>query len=267
MVWGTAGDIGDRGKGVIVVTREEARVREAAEMIRASRFLIAFTGAGASTESGLPDFRSPGGLWRDQNPVLVASSWGLQRYPERFFAFYRTRLSKMRGAQPNRVHSILATWERQGLLRGVITQNVDGLHQKAGSRNVVELHGALGRAHCDACGRQHPASRLEERGIPRCACGGLVRPSVVLFGERLPTDAWDKAVYLTRRADVFLVVGSSLTVAPANLLPRMAAKVGRLVICNRDPTPLDPLAHVVLRGTAGDVLEEIDRLLRHFRLL
>lgn len=228
-----------------------------AQLIRQARHFVAFTGAGASTESGLPDFRSAQGLWRTL-PQEMASVEFMERHFDQFIDFYQQRLARLRGAQPNRVHRILAKWEREGLLKAVITQNVDGLHQRAGSVQVIPLHGDLDTCRCHACGRVYGADALRER---YCPCGGRLRPNVVLFGEMLPRDAWIRAHIEASSCDLMLVVGSSLEVYPAASLPELVADRGTLVIINRDPTPLDHQARLVFHETAGDVLERVDRYL------
>jgi len=234
-----------------------------AELIRgAEGAAVAFTGAGASTGSGLPDFRSPGGLWQQVDPYEVASIQALRSDPVGFYRFYRQRLRVLAGARPNRAHLALAALEAAGWLQGVITQNVDGLHQAAGSRRVVELHGTLTRAVCLRCRQEAPAEALDrevaaEEDLPRCpACGGLLKPGVVLFGEVLPERAFRAAETMARRARLMLVVGSSLVVTPAAWLPELAVGSGaRLAIVNREATPLDHLASLVIRADAGQVLQ------------
>mgnify|MGYP001256511141 CR=1 FL=1 len=232
-----------------------------ARLIRASRHLVAFTGAGASTESGLPDFRSSQGLWR-QVPQHMASVEFMERHFDEFIAFYRQRIAALRGARPNRVHRILARWEQEGLLKAVITQNVDGLHQLAGSRQVIPLHGDLRTCRCQRCHRVYLSEALL-RDIS-CTCGGRLRPNVVLFGEPLPAEAWTRAHLEASRCDLMLAVGSSLEVYPAASLPeavaeRATAGQAALVVINRDPTPLDHSARLVFHEAAGDVLERVDR--------
>ncbi len=238
-------------------------IHRAAALLLRGRANVVLTGAGASTESGLPDFRSPGGLWAGVDPARVASLSAFRRDPAAFFAFYRTRLEMLRHAAPNPAHRAIATLEARGHVQMVITQNVDGLHQQAGSREVVEVHGNLREARCTECGRIVPIAEmlagLEVGPVPRCGrCGGVLRPSVVLFEELLPLDAYTRAEEACRHCDVLLVVGSSLEVHPVAALPDLAVRrKARLVIVNRDPTPYDPVADVVLRGTAGPVLSQI----------
>ncbi len=241
-------------------------VEEAAALLRTARAAVAFTGAGVSTESGLPDFRSPGGLWAGTDPLRVASLSAFRRHPQEFYTFYRTRLALLRGARPNPAHLALARLEEAGALQAVITQNVDGLHQAAGSRRVLELHGSLRLAACPDCGRRRDITVLEEAlaagEIPRCdRCGQALKPDVVLFEELLPGDVFAEAEGLCGEADLLLVVGSSLQVTPAAFLPEVVlAHGGRLIIVNREPTPFDDAAAVVLPARAGDALPAIAAL-------
>lgn len=238
-------------------------VARAAAILRRARTAVALTGAGVSTESGLPDFRSPGGLWADVDPLRVASLTAFRRHPQEFYAFYRRRLSLLRRARPNPAHRALAHLERAGLLRAVITQNVDGLHQAAGSRRVLEIHGSLRHAACPGCGWRTDIAVLEEAldagTLPRCRrCASPLKPDVVLFEELLPLEVFTEAEQLCREADVLLVVGSSLQVTPAAFLPRIVLEQGGcLIIVNREPTPFDAEAAVVLRAAAGTILPAI----------
>lgn len=241
-------------------------VEQAAALLRGARAAVALTGAGVSTESGLPDFRSPGGLWAGGDPMRVASLTAFRRHPQEFYAFYETRLSRLRQAQPNPAHHALARLEQAGVLRAVITQNVDGLHYAAGSQRVLEIHGSLRRAACPECGWRADIAVLEQAlaagALPRCeTCGSPVKPDVVLFEELLPLEVFAEAERLCREADVLLVVGSSLQVTPAAYLPQTVLEHGGLlVIVNREPTPFDAAAAVVLRDAAGTVLPAIARL-------
>jgi NAD-dependent deacetylase len=238
-------------------------IERTAAVLSVGRRNVALTGAGMSTESGLPDFRSADGLWATVDPTRVASLSAFRRDPAAFYEFYRTRLSSLAAAAPNAGHSALARLEAMGTIGLVVTQNVDGLHQQAGSRDVVEVHGNLRECRCAGCGTVRPIGevtrRLDAGTVPRCeTCDGLLRPNVVLFGELLPVGAYERAEAACRGCDVLLVVGSSLEVYPVAGLPELAVHSGaRLVIVNRDPTPCDPLAEVVVRGNAGTVLPAI----------
>ncbi len=238
-------------------------VAAAVDLLRAARCPWAFTGAGVSTASGLPDFRSPGGLWAEIDPMAVASRSAFERRPETFYTFYRQRLEVLARAEPNSAHAALAALERSGRLRGVITQNVDGLHQAAGSSVVIELHGNLREAVCVVCATIRPIAviraALDTGTMPRCPdCGGMFKPNVVLFEDLLPMQPWLAAERAARASDVMLVVGSSLQVFPAASLPDETLDAGgRLIIVNREPTPFDGRAAVVIQGEAARILPEI----------
>lgn len=235
----------------------------AADLLRGARRAVALTGAGVSTESGLPDFRSSDGLWAGVDPSEVASRSALERHPEAFFAFYRERLARLAAASPNPAHRALAALERAGCLRAIITQNIDGLHQAAGSRAVVEIHGNLREAVCLGCGAtgsiEPLRAALAAGTLPRCGrCGGLLKPNVVLFEDPMPEAPWQAACEAARACDLMLVVGSSLQVTPAAYLPSYALEAGaRLVIVNREETPYDAAAAVTIRGDAGTVLPAV----------
>jgi len=241
-------------------------VEQAAAILAQGKPAVALTGAGMSTESGLPDFRSPGGLWGEYDPLEVATLSAFRRAPQKFYEFYRRRLARLADAAPNPGHRALADLESAGRLSAVITQNVDGLHQAAGSRRVIELHGNLREAACPDCGWIGPISIVTEAldcgGLPACPrCGGRVKPNVVLFGEMLPETAYLEAERACRDAGALLVVGSSLQVTPAAWLPEVAHRHGAAVmIINDAPTPLDHLARVILRGRAGDLLPAVARI-------
>jgi NAD-dependent protein deacetylase/lipoamidase len=238
-------------------------VSRIAAWLHAGRNNVVFTGAGASTESGLPDFRSKDGLWARVDPARVASLTAFRQDPKQFYAFYQARLQAMAGALPNPAHRAIARLEALGAVHLVVTQNVDGLHQLAGSREVVEVHGNLREARCAACETLSPIAEmcatLRTGTLPRCArCGGLLRPNVVLFGELLPASAYERAEIACRRCDVLMVVGSSLQVYPAAGLPRLAVAYGaRLVIVNHQPAAYDQRADAVLRIDAGRALPQI----------
>lgn len=238
-------------------------VHAAAALLRTARRAVALTGAGVSTASGLPDFRSPGGLWDGVDPMAIASRSALRRRPEAFYAFYRERLDRLGQAAPNPAHTALAALQQAGRLQVIITQNVDGLHQAAGSAQVIEVHGNLREAACTGCGRIGPIAlirqALAEARLPRCAgCGALLKPNVVLFEDLLPPDAWQQAIGAAGAAEVMLVAGSSLQVAPAASLPEETlAAGGRLIIVNREPTPFDAQAAVAIHGETQVVLPAI----------
>jgi NAD-dependent deacetylase len=226
-----------------------------AELIRANQPCVALTGAGVSTESGIPDFRSAGGVWAQYDPYEVASIEAFRRDPERVWEFYERRLDLLADAAPNPAHVALAELEAGGLVQAVITQNVDRLHAAAGSRDVIEVHGSIASAVCLACGRRHENVR-ELLPLPRCAdCGTVLKPGVVMFGELLPGEAIERATALAQNAELLLVVGTSLEVWPVAGLPEETlAHGGKLAIVNRDATPYDARASLVVHGSAGETL-------------
>ena len=239
------------------------------EYLQKSRRGWAFTGAGVSTPSGIPDFRGPDGLWRKYDPERVSTIEAFEKRPEEFFSFWMHRFELMRKAEPNEVHRMLARLEELGYLKGVITQNIDGLHRKAGSKAVLEIHGNAWIGTCRGCGRKYElewmAERAREEGVARCGCGALVKPDVVLFGEQL-TPAFDRAWEEVRRCDLLFVLGSSLQVWPAAELVPLAARNGAaVIIANRDPTPYDDLADLVVRGELAELAREVLKRLEEGR--
>ncbi len=223
--------------------------------------LVVLSGAGMSTASGLPDFRGTGGLWRQKDPRLLASVSAMENSRAEFVEFYRHRIRMLQGVEPNRGHHVLAGWESGELLEGIITQNVDGLHQAAGSGKVHELHGNLRKVGCSRCRASFDSELFLERDD--CPdCGGPLRPGVVLFGEMLPGGPMEAAEDLAGTASSFLVLGSSLEVSPANAYPMLAKRAGsKLFIINKTPTRLDPMADAVIRGDIVATLEEIGKIL------
>lgn len=241
-----------------------AALVQAAELLGHARCAVAFTGAGISEESGLPTYRGEGGLWTRFDPYKVASIQEFRRDPSVYWSYSLTH--RRVGAEPNPAHEALVDLERAGRLRAVITQNTDGLHQKAGSSDVVELHGSSGVVLCLDCETRYPRTEIDALNRQRCppscpACGGrYLKPAVVLFGEPLPMEALVRAQALAAQADVMLVVGSSLQVYPAAGIPRLARDSGaELLIVNAEPTPFDAWARVVLIGKAGAILPRIVR--------
>ena len=220
---------------------------------------VFFGGAGVSTESGIPDFRSVDGLYHqkfDYPPETIISRSFFDRRPEEFFKFYREKMLPL-GFEPNVTHRVLARLEQEGHLAAVVTQNIDGLHQKAGSRRVFELHGSVLRNHCMRCGRAYPATFIRDcPGVPRCDCGGIVKPDVVLYEEPLDEKTLTGAVRAISRADLLIVGGSSLTVYPAAGLLRYYGG-DRLVLINRDETPYDNEASLVLHESLGEVFSRL----------
>jgi NAD-dependent deacetylase len=222
-----------------------------AALIRERQPCVVLTGAGVSTESGIPDFRSETGIWAEVDPLEVASLQAFRRAPERVWTFYRERIQLLQDAQPNAAHEAIAELERRALVEAVVTQNIDLLHTRAGSADVVEVHGSIRRAECLGCLWTEPADavlvQLESAPTPTCPrCGQVLKPGVVLFGELLPTAAMERATQLARGARLVLVVGSSLEVWPVAGLPLEAHA---FAIVNRGPTALDE--HALLRIDAG----------------
>ncbi|WP_338603354.1 NAD-dependent protein deacetylase [Sulfolobus tengchongensis] len=221
-----------------------------AEEIFSSTYGIAFTGAGISTASGIPDFRGPQGLWKKYSPELATIEY-FEKDPKGFWEFYSLRMRGLFDAQPNKAHYALAELEKMGLIKAIITQNIDGLHQKAGSRNVIELHGTMRRSYCASCLKVYDSSlvlKMVESGNipPKCECGGIIRPDVVLFGE--PVKNIYEALSIAYDSDLVLSIGSSLTVYPANLIPQVVKeRGGKLIILNMEETPLDNVADYVIR--------------------
>ena len=224
-----------------------------------SERIVFFGGAGVSTESGIPDFRSVDGLYNQKfeyPPEKIISHSFYERNPEYFFRFYREKMLPL-GFEPNITHKVLARWEQEGKLSAVVTQNIDGLHQKAGSKRVLELHGSVLRNFCTRCGEFYSAEFVRDcDGIPRCNCGGIVKPDVVLYEEPLDGDTIERSVGVIMEADLLIVAGTSLTVYPAAGLINYY-QGDRLVLINRDVTPYDHRADLVFRDSLGDIFEEL----------
>lgn len=223
--------------------------------------VVIFTGAGMSTESGLPDFRSGKGLWKQFDPMRLATVQAMKNNYDEFHAFYSLRLQQAIDVKPNQGHCILSDWEKRGWIKSVITQNVDGLHQAAGSKNVIELHGRLGNIRCIYCDEKSSERNFLEKA-PCSHCGGRLRPGVVLFGENLPVLAFESAQADSRNAQIFLALGSSLQVSPANYLPQEAKQKGAFLgLCNRDQTLLDSIFDIRSRANITDFLIELNEKL------
>ncbi|HJR95552.1 MAG TPA: NAD-dependent deacylase [Gaiellaceae bacterium] len=234
-----------------------------AELIRERQPCVVLTGAGVSTESGIPDFRSDTGIWAEVDPLEVASIQAFRRDPERVWSFYRQRIHLLLEAQPNAAHEAIATLETLGLVQAVVTQNIDLLHSRAGSRDVIEVHGSIRSAQCPGCLWSEPAdavlAQLVSAATPTCPhCSDVLKPGVVLFGELLPAAAMERATHLARSARLVLVVGSSLEVWPVAGLPLEAQG---FAIVNRGPTALDEHALLKIDAGAGETLRAVlDRL-------
>jgi NAD-dependent deacetylase len=236
-----------------------------AELLGSAGRALALTGAGISVPSGIPDFRSPGtGLWANVDPMEVAHIEVFTRDPERFWRFYGHRFAALRGKEPNGAHRALVELERRGVIEAVVTQNIDGLHRLAGTRDLIEVHGSIGTSSCLRCGARvelpEVRARIEaaEDGVPRCVCGAALKPDVVLFGELLPEAALARASALAAQVDVLLCVGSSLEVYPVAQLPQITlAAGGSVALVTKGPTPYDRDAVVKLDGDVVDELSAV----------
>ena len=232
-----------------------------AEWLETSDHTVFFGGAGVSTESGIPDFRSENGIYKalekyGRSPEILLSHSFFELRPDVFYRYYRENLM-VTDAEPNPAHVVLAKLEERGKLSAVITQNIDGLHQKAGSRHVLELHGSISRNHCAHCGKKYGIDAIRNTdGVPRCDCGGVIRPDVVLYEEQLPWDVFDEAEDEVRKASLLIVGGTSLAVYPAaGLLQSFRGQ--HLVLINKSATPYDSLADLVIREPIGEVFSEL----------
>ena len=235
------------------------KLEQLRQWIQESETAVFFGGAGVSTESGIPDFRSVDGLY-SQNfeypPEEIISHSFYLRKPEYFYRFYREKMLPL-GFEPNVTHKVLAQLEKEGHLAAVVTQNIDGLHQKAGSKNVFELHGSVLRNYCVKCHKFYPAEFVRDaKGIPLCDCGGTVKPDVVLYEEALDTETFEGAISVLRRADLLIVGGTSLTVYPAAALLQYY-RGHRLVPTNRDETPYDDYANLVFHDSLGKIFSQL----------
>ena len=235
---------------------EERKIETLQRMIDTHENIVFFGGAGVSTESGIPDFRSVDGLYHqkyDVPPETILSHSYFLRYPEKFYAFYRDKMLPV-GAKPNAAHKKLAELEAAGKLKAIVTQNIDGLHQKAGSREVLELHGSVLRNHCMECGKFYGLETiLNSEGIPRCECGGMIKPDVVLYEEGLDLPTIQQAVFYISNADVLIVGGTSLTVYPAAGLIDYY-RGNKLILINKSVTSMDSRADLVISGPIGEIL-------------
>ncbi len=237
----------------------ESEILRAAEIVARSRFVVALTGAGISADSGIPTFRGENGLWRRYRPEDLATPEAFARDPKLVWEWYRWRMEIVFRAKPNPGHYALAELESMGVLKCVITQNVDGLHQLAGSRCVIELHGSIRRVRCTSCSYREEISEPPKEVPPRCPrCGALLRPDVVWFGEPLPPQALEKAWELCNLADTIIVVGTSGVVMPAGMLPYLVKQHGGTVIeVNVSPSAITNIADIFLRGRASEVLPKL----------
>ena len=239
------------------------KLSEAAKIIKNSNYIVVFSGAGISTESGIDDFRSPGGLWDRYDPSIYASYHYFLQDPSKFWEMHNELEDTVGDAEPNAAHLAIAELEKIGKIKAVITQNIDMLHQKAGSGKSVkiyQLHGEYGILHCIKCGKEYKYDEVDTKTVdyPVCDCSGYIKPKVVLFGESLPFGVLEGAMNACRNCDCYKMVGSSLLISPANLLPSVAKHHGaKLIFINRDNTIMDELADVFLKGSAGEIFSEL----------
>jgi NAD-dependent deacetylase len=238
----------------------EAPIRRLADLVRARQPCVVLTGAGISTESGIPDFRSPTGIWSQYDPMEYATISAFRRDPAKVWEFYALRFEVLTRAEPNEAHHALAELEARGLIRAIVTQNIDTLHERAGSREVVEVHGSIRQAECLTCGERvslaDVVELLRDNPAPPCPrCGDILKPGVVMFGELLPEQEIDRAFELAGEAGLLLVVGSSLEVQPVAGLPDATLTAGgEVAIVNRGPTPYDSHASIRVDRGAGETL-------------
>lgn len=237
----------------------DERTETLKKWISESDNIVFFGGAGVSTESGIPDFRSVDGLYNQKwkyPPETILSASFFQRDPEEYYRFHREKLV-IDGVKPNRAHLALARLEQEGKLRAVLTQNIDGLHQAAGSKNVLELHGSILRAYCAKCRKPYPAELMNHgKGVPRCGCGGVIRPDIVLYEEPLDQDVLTSAINYIRNAEILIVGGTSLNVYPAAGLINYY-RGNKLVLINLSETPYDSYADLVIHEKIGEVFSRI----------
>jgi NAD-dependent deacetylase len=241
----------------------EASIERARQLIRAAQRIVALTGAGISTPSGIPDFRSPdSGVWNNVDPTVVASLGRFTRDPQPFYRWISPLIPRLLDAEPNPAHVALADLEREGKLEAIVTQNIDGLHQKAGSQTVYELHGHLRTATCIQCGASSTASEhfavAQQGQVPRCDCGGAIKPDIILFDELLPRDVWQRAEAAIKHCDALMVVGTGLEVYPVAGLPEVALRSGaQLIVVNYTPTWADEYASAIVREDVAVALPQI----------
>lgn len=239
---------------------QSKQIEQLNEWIKGTDNIVFFGGAGVSTESGIPDFRSVDGLYNQQYdypPETILSHTFYRRNPAEFYRFYRAKMLCL-DAKPNAAHLKLAQWEQEGKLKAVVTQNIDGLHQAAGSKKVLELHGSVLRNYCESCGKFYDAAYiLQSEGVPACECGGSIKPDVVLYEEGLNQKTLADAIRSISEADVLIVGGTSLAVYPAaGLLDYYNGN--KLVLVNKTPTPRDSIADLVVQGSIGEIFSQLD---------
>ena len=250
---------GVRG-GTPFIKKGKKMYKELTELVEKSNKIVFFGGAGVSTESGVPDFRSADGLYSmkfEHPPEVMLSKTFFKKHPEKFYDFYRTKMLYEK-IEPNVTHHTLAKLEDAGKLTAIVTQNIDGLHQKAGSKNVLELHGSVLRNYCVTCNQQYNMEAIKTEGVPRCECGGIIRPDVVLFEESLNSYILDLAVNHVQESDLLIVGGTSLVVYPAASLVSLCK--GKVIIINNSETSYDYQADLVVRGGIGEAFNAINTL-------
>ena len=234
-------------------------MEELKEIINKSKSIVFFGGAGVSTESGIPDFRSKDGLYNQHYkypPEEILSHTFFMHHTEEFFEFYKDKMNSLK-YEPNITHKKLAELEKEGKLKAIVTQNIDGLHQKAGSKKVLELHGSVYRNYCMKCGKFYSAEYVfNSKGVPHCTCGGIIKPDVVLYEESLNEEILEESIYQISHCDTLIVAGTSLTVYPASGLIRYY-NGNNLILINRDTTPFDKIANVVINDSLGNVFKNI----------
>ena len=248
---------------------DEQKLAKAAQIIKDSNYIVVFTGAGISTESGIDDFRSPGGLWERYDPNIYASYQYFLHDPSLFWKMHKEVDDLVGLADPNKAHLVIGELEKMGKVKAVITQNIDMLHQKGGSgkygAKIYQLHGEYGNLHCIKCGKVYNYDEIDTRNVeyPVCECSGYIKPKVVLFGESLPPGVLEGAMNECSNADCLIVVGSSLLVSPANFMPSIAKQYGaQLIFINRENTIMDDLADVFLKGSAGEILTYLLKIIK-----
>ncbi|RXZ00434.1 SIR2 family NAD-dependent protein deacylase [Fictibacillus sp. S7] len=235
---------------------DQQAIEQLASWLNHSSFTVVLSGAGMSTESGIPDFRSHNGLWKNFDPAYVSSVEALDNHYDLFNEFYSLRLQDVETCNPHEGYEALARLQQNGLIHAIATQNVDGFHRRAGGKNIYELHGSLHNIYCHTCNKVHSAEDFKKGST--CSCGGKLRPSIVLFGELLPEEVWHQAMSAIRQADLVLIIGTSLQVYPVNQLPSMAK--GKTVLINREPTSMDYLFDLSIYSSAKDTLLEVEQL-------
>lgn len=242
-------------------------IERAAELLKDARKGIAFTGAGISVESGIPDFRSEGGLWSKYDPMEYATISAFMANPEKVWEMLREMEQLVANAKPNPAHIAIARLEEMGIIKAVVTQNIDNLHQMAGSRDVIEYHGNSSTLSCIRCGAQYKREEKQQEHIPRCRCSMVLKPDVVFFGEPIPVEAMQRSFKMAASCDLLLIVGTSAVVSPANTIPNVAKQAGAKIIeVNLEPTHLThSITDVFVQGKAGETLPKIVELLERKR--